>query len=76
MGHPKQTWTRVRPELNSMLVTQFVCFAVFMYGERSEPARERASEWRSREVRKKGELAKISYKFSFLLRPGLRMCVY
>ena len=29
MGQPKQTWTRVRPELNSMLVTQFVCFAVY-----------------------------------------------
>ena len=38
--------------------------------ERAKPvSRERASERKSREGQRKGELATISYKISFVLRP-------
>ena len=45
------------------------CGQALLFGRAKRAARERASERRSREGLAKGELATISFKFSFVLRP-------
>ena len=53
------------------------CEQAFLFGRVKRVSRERASERRSREGQRKGELATIPYKFSFVLRPdeesGIRL---
>ena len=45
------------------------CEQALLFGQVKQVSRERASEWRSREGQRKGELATIPYKFSFVLHP-------
>ena len=45
------------------------CEQALLFGRAKRVSRERASERRSREGQRKGELATIPYKFSFVLRP-------
>ena len=45
------------------------CEQALLFGRVKRVSRERASERRSREGQRKGELATIPYKFSFVLRP-------
>ena len=45
------------------------CKQALLFGGAKRVSRERASERRSREGQRKGELATISHKISFVLRP-------
>ena len=45
------------------------CKQALLFGRVKRVSRERASERRSREGQRKGELATIPYKFSFVLHP-------
>ena len=51
------------------MVTQLACEQALLFGRVKRVSRERASEWRSCEGLRKGELATISHKISFVLRP-------
>ena len=48
------------------------CEQALLVGRAKRVSRERASERRSREGQRKGELATISHKISFALRPDER----
>ena len=48
---------------------EVACEQALLFGRVKRVSRERASERRSREGQRKGELATIPYKFSFVLRP-------
>ena len=45
------------------------CEQALLFEQVKQVSRERASERQSREGQRKGELATIPYKFSFVLRP-------
>ena len=45
------------------------CEQALLFGRVKQVSRERASEQRSREGQGKGELASVSHKISFVLRP-------
>ena len=49
--------------------TTLACEQALLFGRVKRVSRERASERRSREGQRKGELAIILYKFTFVLRP-------
>ena len=49
--------------------TEVACQQALLFGRVKRVSRERASKRRSREGQGKGELATISHKISFVLRP-------
>ena len=49
--------------------SSLACEQALLFGRVKRVSRERASERRSRKGQRKGELATIPYKFSFVLRP-------
>ena len=50
-------------------IDNLACEQALLFGRAKRVSRERASERRSREGQRKGELATISHKISFVLRP-------
>ena len=52
-----------------MVLRTLACEQALLFGRAKRVLREHASEWGSREGQRKGELATISHKFSFVLRP-------
>ena len=54
---------------NLLSKSYIACEQALLVGRAKRAVRERASERRSREGQRKGELATISHKFSFVLRP-------
>ena len=54
---------------NMLFIQGLACKQALLFGRVERVSRERASERRSCEGPAKGELATISYKFSFVLRP-------
>ena len=55
--------------LNFVTPGKLACEQALLFGRVKRVSREHASERRSREGQRKGELATIPYKFSFVLRP-------
>ena len=51
------------------LIAYVACEQALLFGRLKRASRERASERRSREGQRKGELATIPYKLLFVLRP-------
>ena len=51
------------------LIAYVACEQALLFGRLKRVSRERASERRSREGQRKGELATIPYKLLFVLRP-------
>ena len=54
---------------NKLFIYFLACGQALLFGRAKRAARERASERRSGEGPAKGELATISFKFSFVLHP-------
>ena len=61
--------TGVRTMQNTGVFWQVACEQALLFGRVKRVSQERTSERRSREGQRKGELATIAYKFSFVLHP-------